>query len=430
MRSSVCITLSSICNENCKIATNMPGPDEYHATAIRSYNRSIAMFKNRLATGHMPASLVLLSCFLFITIEIIRDSVVDALTLFTQSIRLAQSLAVKGDPLTELLGSAMARLSVLAGTFGVTGALEVPQESPQVGRDGAFTSLSEARSALFACMSRCHFFFRDAEKYKSFILSLEEDPMSRMVSHMSEFASAHPPITGLDRSYAQDFGFRSETTTTVRHSELASGKRNEGFDFDRQTTTYEVYNDESPPSVDSGFFDAEQEFTLPRDIGPWLDSMAKRERQHVVEFDQWYNSFEKLRSNLDGTEAEAISHMLLYYHVSKIWLASRLEFRQTAFDHCTYHFEQILAHAEIYTDARVAAGSHFTFEMGSIPPLFLTATKCRIPSLRRKALSLLKKGPRKESIWGAQTAGELLPPFGSASSANVSQVKSPQRWSG
>lgn len=39
--------------------------------------------------------------------------------------------------------------------------------------------------------------------------------------------------------------------------------------------------------------------------------------------------------------------------------------------------------------------------MGIIPPLYLTAIKCRFPSIRRKAISLLSSSPRREGMWDA-----------------------------
>jgi hypothetical protein len=44
--------------------------------------------------------------------------------------------------------------------------------------------------------------------------------------------------------------------------------------------------------------------------------------------------------------------------------------------------------------------STFAFEMGMIPPLYFTAMKCRVPSLRRAAIALLEQTmPRREGIW-------------------------------
>jgi len=44
--------------------------------------------------------------------------------------------------------------------------------------------------------------------------------------------------------------------------------------------------------------------------------------------------------------------------------------------------------------------SAFAFEMGVIPPLYFTAIKCRVPSIRRSAIALLQTTmPRREGIW-------------------------------
>ena len=108
----------------------------------------------------------------------------------------------------------------------------------------------------------------------------------------------------------------------------------------------------------------------------------------------------------DG-QPEVASHLLMYYHVSYIWLCTRLSPFQSAFDGFAYHFEQTVHHAEIYVNAMSKEIAHFTFEVGAVPPLYFVATKCRVPSLRRKALRLLKRAPKKECIWGADTTAEL-----------------------
>jgi hypothetical protein len=43
--------------------------------------------------------------------------------------------------------------------------------------------------------------------------------------------------------------------------------------------------------------------------------------------------------------------------------------------------------------------THFTFEMGLIPPLYITVQKCRDPFLRRRALALLRRAPAQEGLW-------------------------------
>ena len=97
----------------------------------------------------------------------------------------------------------------------------------------------------------------------------------------------------------------------------------------------------------------------------------------------------------------------MYYHSFYIWLKTRLSPTEMIFDEYTHHFEQIIRHAETYVKSKANERPIFTFEIGAVPPLFFTAMKCRIPSLRRFALDLLDRAPRKECTWGAASTAEL-----------------------
>lgn len=97
----------------------------------------------------------------------------------------------------------------------------------------------------------------------------------------------------------------------------------------------------------------------------------------------------------------------MYYHSSYVWTRTRLNIANMIFDQFTAHFEQILHNAEIYLGAQVDEKPIFTFETGVVAPLFLTATCCRIPSLRRRALDLMAKAPRKECFHGAESTAEI-----------------------
>ncbi|KAM0425873.1 hypothetical protein ACHAPT_008811 [Fusarium lateritium] len=54
-----------------------------------------------------------------------------------------------------------------------------------------------------------------------------------------------------------------------------------------------------------------------------------------------------------------------------------------------------------------SAGFSFTADIGLIPPLYYTALKCRIPSLRRRAIKLLETATHKESIWNGAVAAQV-----------------------
>ena len=51
--------------------------------------------------------------------------------------------------------------------------------------------------------------------------------------------------------------------------------------------------------------------------------------------------------------------------------------------------------------------AHDTLRFGMIPPLFLTATRCRVPHLRRHALSLLRVLHSVEGVWNNDSAARI-----------------------
>ena len=97
----------------------------------------------------------------------------------------------------------------------------------------------------------------------------------------------------------------------------------------------------------------------------------------------------------------------MWYHLSYIWLSTRLNAAQTAFDDFTYDFREALHHAELYVTARSKEKPAFTFEAGAVPTLFFIVMKCRVPSIRRRALELMGKAPGKELFFGARSTSEM-----------------------
>ena len=46
--------------------------------------------------------------------------------------------------------------------------------------------------------------------------------------------------------------------------------------------------------------------------------------------------------------------------------------------------------------------ANFTFEISIVAPLYHTATRCRCPTTRRKAVALLARHPPREGLWDAE----------------------------
>jgi len=352
--------------------------DQHHASALRLYNHSIATLKARLAGGDVSPTLVLLSSMLYIAIEIIRDNVFVALGLFSQSISLMPKAVgrAREDSLTAVLRIMLARVAVTAATFGHTEAMSAPSAFAGAGDSETFASITDARTSLSAIMAESHTFIKRVADYDALV---EYDRVE------------HP-------------GLGEQThTDTVRYGQLSDF----GHDIDSDCATdrnssAEVYTDSQGPAHLSLRTRLVMPHTYTTD---WLKSTRSQEQHFMDRLDRWRRTFDEMQTRSESKQPDAVSHLLLYYHVTRIWLSTRLVIDQTGFDDYTHDFEQIIRHAEVYILAN--ADSHFTFEVGAIPPLYMTATKCRVPSLRRKALQLLLKAPQKESIWGAATTAQL-----------------------
>lgn len=125
---------------------------------------------------------------------------------------------------------------------------------------------------------------------------------------------------------------------------------------------------------------------------------------------QWDEDFRALLRQSKSAEqvSEAVSYLRLYHLASYIWVSSRLEPAETAFDSFTAEFQDLVNCADVYVRATAQQLPTFTFEIGAVLPLFLTAYKCRVPSIRRRALDLMLQCPPKESTFGAHSCAQAI----------------------
>lgn len=54
-----------------------------------------------------------------------------------------------------------------------------------------------------------------------------------------------------------------------------------------------------------------------------------------------------------------------------------------------------------------SARSSFSADMGIVPPLYVVATKCRDPGLRREAIRLLRSSARREGMWDSELTANI-----------------------
>ena len=82
-----------------------------------------------------------------------------------------------------------------------------------------------------------------------------------------------------------------------------------------------------------------------------------------------------------------------YYYASTVITETYGAKFESVFDDFTDHFQAIVGLAE--RDYNIL----FSFDLGIIPPMFLVASRCRHPSMRRKAVDLMFNSPFYHGVW-------------------------------
>lgn len=145
---------------------------------------------------------------------------------------------------------------------------------------------------------------------------------------------------------------------------------------------------------------------LPPDPVP--PDLISEQRYLITECLQWEDSFSKMMREKEPqwtpTEKNFASSFFAWSITYRVWMAASLSFFQSTIDQFHAEIEALLEYARQGVASTIDQDNlqpHFTFEMGVIPPLHLTALRCRHPVLRRQALLLLKASPRKGGLWKA-----------------------------
>ncbi|KAI7235988.1 hypothetical protein KC330_g3970 [Hortaea werneckii] len=430
--------------------------NEHRAYALESYNKAMQAFRERVEAGKASPALVLLSSVLFVCIEIIQDDIFNASALLMRTSGLVREfecarMTAEEAQLFANIKLMFSRLGVLAAAFGHPHPIDLPASGPGCESRG-FQTMADARSSLFAIMADSHPFIRDSAVYKAFMsgeagdgnYNTAEDecsgvnvcsgasranfdhsrrPVQKVTTTTVTFISAEmgeaanfctdsflsasdrlPDFSGQDpdkiRLVMQHEGLTGYVLTPADDLEPAGVHQHNLSD-----STWEEHVQGGDVEL---FPETAPNFASPKPFEQLLEEQARLE----CRLQEWLETFRQTPDpespgRPTETNSEVSSNLMMYYHVTHIWLSTRLVTEQVEFDQYTNHFEQTLRYGEKYVNAKAGQPAVFTFEVGAVPPLYFVATKCRVPSLRRHALRLLARAPRKEAMWGATSTGQL-----------------------
>jgi tetratricopeptide (TPR) repeat protein len=151
----------------------------------------------------------------------------------------------------------------------------------------------------------------------------------------------------------------------------------------------------------------------PDDASIEHDTLFMHQQRMLLNLDNWCEAFATLDCSRDHaavhSDVHACTLLRMYYLSTYIWIYTCLDEFETAYDSHMDKFTSIITLSEslLVKGAIGDALPHFTFEMGLIPPLYFTAINCRHPLLRRKAVALLRQGPRREGLWDAEPVARV-----------------------
>ena len=98
----------------------------------------------------------------------------------------------------------------------------------------------------------------------------------------------------------------------------------------------------------------------------------------------------------------------IYHKATIVTLAAVISDSEIVYDAFLPDFRYITHTCALLIASESAKGprnTRFSFDVGIVPPLHVTATKCRDPGVRREAVDLLFASPRQEGMWdGVLTA--------------------------
>jgi hypothetical protein len=132
-------------------------------------------------------------------------------------------------------------------------------------------------------------------------------------------------------------------------------------------------------------------------------------------FDAWKRKFDDLEKEQGDFWVSNIARgksMLRAVHLTVyLWLSTSCSVYETSWDQFKPQFEELLELSEEVMDDEIrfpdAQSKLFSFELGIIPPLEVVARKCRYPTLRRRALEMLRKSPKRECLFDSMYSAIL-----------------------
>jgi hypothetical protein len=148
---------------------------------------------------------------------------------------------------------------------------------------------------------------------------------------------------------------------------------------------------------------------------PDADWLADETRKLQTQLTEWDIAFEPYQ--IIAADEPATILLKLERTIIEIYFAKSLDGpREIEYDKSMHLFQRATEYAEEYMEMtmgldqshKISERPAFALTMDLVLPLFLIGARCRNPSIRRRALKLLRLCNRKEGIWDSRPCAELV----------------------
>lgn len=204
---------------------------------------------------------------------------------------------------------------------------------------------------------------------------------------------------------------------------------------ERVAHVYKFLRSTSQSSQGDPLFKTRRVFELKYDLnlhsggahGPGMANVIRERQQYLAALGTWACAFEaflerssgsavpcqgKSKPCLRGEEVQQCAVLWLSYLVTLITLSTCFESDETSYDEYLPQFQKIVYHSRsiLHTEGvrtKTLADKRLSLEMSVIHPLFITAFKCRDPTVRRAAISLLHISGQ-EGVWNGKMLAKIV----------------------
>ncbi len=344
---------------------HMKNPTSHHQNAIKEYTKAIRMMKEEVDRGEQPLRTTLLTCLIIVCFEFFHGNYRLADAQIHNGIALIDNWrrsfpyahrhplgfsSPAPDTVEDQLVQVFGQLEVQSLCF--VGDKRLPETHWKLRNEG---------TAIIRNMPECFENIYDAKIYQALIL--------RRLQHWQYCVGANysPPIS---RDVDEEEGMWG-ATSCVEHSKL------------RQ------------PSAEDG---------------TKIPDIAAQHAFHLNEFLQWKYSFDNfLEAHPEEKGSLATALLDMAFKTANLHLSTALAGDTTVYDNHTENFEDILQYCErtlVLLHQKVNQKVLFTFDHGTILPLYFVSLSCRVPKIRRRAINLLLSWPRREGVCDSLFAGK------------------------